>query len=140
MGIYQPWSPEDAAALEGLSSFLCMEDAAKGAGERFALKENGVTAGALALRCTGKTGELSLCLQDSFSREILLAQTVQTLCEQAFSRGVEEIYAQIISVCEKERMVLEHAGFTLEGILRQTLPQDPRIVDFCVYRMAAPVC
>lgn len=136
----RPWQTEDTAALRKLKSYAytaaSMEKSSKV--YPYAVEKEGQTVGLAAASVQDMGGELFLCLLPAVEETDEIAEFIRELCEIQFQQGVEKVYAQVLSVCGAEIDALEAAGFQSQGILRQTLPDGKKIVDFCVYVLARP--
>ncbi len=136
----RPWQTEDTAALHKLKSYAytmaSMEKSS--AVHPYAVKKEGRTVGLAAGSVQDTGGELFLCLLPAVEKTDEIAEIIRQLCEIQFQQGAEKVYAQVLSVCEAEIDALETAGFQSQGILRKTLPDGKKIVDFCVYVLTRP--
>ena len=65
-----------------------------------------------------------------------MTAAVEELCREAFARlDIVRIQAQPFARNTGSRRVLEKAGFTLEGVLRQSVCKDGEILDSCLYAL-----
>lgn len=134
------WQVEDGEALRNLNSYTCTIQGIKKApgANIYALEQEGKTIGLAATSIQGKDGELFLCLLPNPDGMEEIIEFIRELCEAEFQQGAEEIYCQVISICAAEIEALETAGFKTQGILRQSLPDGKKIVDFCIYVLKRP--
>ncbi len=74
-----------------------------------------------------------LLLTESWSKGIM-TQAVRQICEIAFSElSIIRITGLVYQPNVASAKVLEHNGFTLEGIMRQAVVKDPNVYDLCIY-------
>lgn len=105
-----------------------------------AIVEDGQAVGSVEV-CLGvdvfrKSGELGYWLGVPFWGRGIMTAAVEELCREAFARlDIVRIQAQPFARNTGSRRVLEKAGFTLEGVLRQSVCKDGEILDSCLYAM-----
>ena len=86
-----------------------------------------------------RSGELGYWLaEDCWGRGIMTAAAVQ-ICREAFARwDIARIFAEPFAWNIGSRRVLEKAGFTLEGVMRQGVYKNGRLGDYCMYALLRP--
>ena len=163
--ILRPWRREDAAAvaqyannekiarnlrdvfpypytLADAESFVDSCLGADGSCQLFrAIEVEGRAAGSIAL-CRGGdvytlAAELGYWLAEDFWGQGIMAQAVRQICAEGFARwgGLVRIHAESFAHNAGSRRVLEKAGFTLEGIMRQSIVKGGRVGDSCMYAL-----
>ncbi len=163
--ILRPWRREDAAAvaeyannekiarnlrdvfpypytLADAESFVDSCLGADGSCQLFrAIEVEGRAAGSIAL-CRGGdvytlAAELGYWLAEDFWGQGIMAQAVRQICAEGFARwgGLVRIHAEPFAHNAGSRRVLEKAGFTLEGIMRQSIVKGGRVGDSCMYAL-----
>lgn len=72
-------------------------------------------------------------LTESWSKGIM-TEAVRQICEIAFSElSIIRITGLVYQPNVASAKVLEHNGFSLEGIMRQAIVKDSNIYDLCIY-------
>lgn len=106
-----------------------------------AIEADGRAAGSIAL-CLGsdvysRTAELGYWLAEDFWGKGIMTEAVRRMCEEGFAQWDDllRIYAEPFAHNAGSRRVLEKAGFTLEGIMRQRVVKGNRIGDSCMYAL-----
>lgn len=106
-----------------------------------AIEVEGRAAGSIAL-CRGGdvytlAAELGYWLAEDFWGQGIMAQAVRQICAEGFARwgGLVRIHAEPFAHNAGSRRVLEKAGFTLEGIMRQSIVKGGRVGDSCMYAL-----
>ena len=83
-----------------------------------------------------KNAELGYWLAEDFWGRGIMTQTVRQICREGFSRwDIQRIYAEPFAYNIASRRVLEKAGFTLEGIMRQGVFKRGQVCDSCMYAL-----
>lgn len=138
--IMRVWREEDEKVFRNLNSYTVTMQSIKknNSANIYALEQEEKTIGLAATNIQGKDGELFLCLLPDPDGIEEIIEFIRELCEAEFKQGAEEIYCQVISICAAEIEALETAGFKTQGILRQSLPDGKKIVDFCIYVLKRP--
>lgn len=81
-----------------------------------------------------KTGELGYWLGESYWGNGIMTNVIKQICEEAFSKyELVRIYAEPFIYNEGSKRVLEKAGFTLEGILKNNIYKNGVVSDSCIY-------
>lgn len=108
-----------------------------------AIEVEGHAAGSIALFRGGDvycmTAELGYWLAEEFWGRGIMTEAVRQMCEEGFEQwdDLVRIYAEPFAHNTGSRRVLEKAGFTLEGILRQSVFKRYEICDSCMYALLA---
>ena len=83
-----------------------------------------------------KSGELGYWLGEDFWGQGIMTAAVQQICQEGFERfDLVRIYAEPYAYNTPSRRVLEKAGFTLEGTLRQCVCKNGEMLDACIYAL-----
>ena len=81
-------------------------------------------------------GELGYWLGRPFWGRGAMTETVKQMCRLGFARwDIVRIFAQPFADNLASRRVLEKAGFSLEGTLRQSVCKWGRLQDSCIYAL-----
>ena len=158
----RPWRPEDAAAIvphaddlavaENLRDVFphpytpadaewfvgdCVEHEGEGRLCR-AIVIDGQAAGSVSLflgkDVYRKSAELGYWLGRAFWGRGVMTRAARLICSEGFRTwDVARIYAEPYAVNTGSRRVLEKAGFTLEGTLRNSVFKNGRLMDSCIY-------
>ena len=100
----------------------------------------GRAAGSISLLCGEdvyrKSAELGYWLAEDFWGRGVMTEAVRQLCAEGFARwDIARIFAEPYAGNLGSRRVLEKAGFTLEGIMRQGVCKRGEMQDFCMYAL-----
>ncbi|MCI8506264.1 MAG: GNAT family N-acetyltransferase [Lachnospiraceae bacterium] len=88
-----------------------------------------------------KSAELGYWLQEDYWRQGIMSQAVGMICREAFSTfDIIRIYAEPFASNKGSRGVLEKAGFTLEGLMRNGIYKNGRIDSYCIYSLLREEC
>ena len=83
-----------------------------------------------------RSAELGYWLGRSFWGQGIMSAAVGEICRRGFAQwDILRIYAGPFANNAASRRVLEKAGFTLEGVLRQSVTKGEDILDSCVYSL-----
>lgn len=81
-----------------------------------------------------KSGELGYWLSEEYWRRGITSRAVVQICKEAFSSlDIVRIYAEPFEQNLGSRAVLEKAGFTYEGTMRNGVYKDGEIFSYCMY-------
>lgn len=81
-----------------------------------------------------KSAELGYWLSESCWRQGIMSQAVRMLCREAFADfDIVRIYAEPFEHNAASRGVLEKAGFTCEGTMRDGVYKNGNIYSYCMY-------
>ncbi len=83
-----------------------------------------------------KSAELGYWLSEEYWGQGIVSRAVRSLCQAAFAtRDLARIYATPYAYNLGSRRVLEKAGFTLEGIMRQGVFKHGKLHDYYCYAL-----
>lgn len=81
-----------------------------------------------------KSGELGYWLEEDFWHKGIMSGAVQMICKEAFERlDIVRIFAEPFADNAGSRGVLEKAGFTYEGTMRNGVFKNGEIHSYCMY-------
>lgn len=81
-----------------------------------------------------KSAEIGYWLGEPFWRKGIMSAAVSEMCKAAFEKyGVIRIYAEPFAHNKGSRGVLEKAGFTYEGTMKNGCFKNGKIFDYCMY-------
>lgn len=81
-----------------------------------------------------KSGELGYWLSEDYWRQGITSQAVKMICKEAFrSFDIIRIYAEPFEHNLGSRGVLEKAGFSYEGTMRNGVYKNGNIHSYCMY-------
>ena len=81
-----------------------------------------------------KTAELGYWLAEGYWRNGITSKAVIQICKEAFSSfDIVRIYAEPFECNLGSRGVLEKAGFTYEGTMRNGVYKNGRVLSYCIY-------
>lgn len=81
-----------------------------------------------------KSGELGYWLSQDYWRKGITSRAVQIICKEAFTKfDIIRIFAEPFEYNAGSRGVLEKAGFTYEGTMRNGVYKNGAIHSYCVY-------
>jgi len=83
-----------------------------------------------------KSAELGYWLADEYWNKGIMSAAVKQLCANAFDKfDIVRIYAEPFAHNRGSRRVLEKAGFTLEGVMKNGVYKQGQICDYCMYAL-----
>lgn len=83
-----------------------------------------------------KSAELGYWLSEDFWRNGITSGAVREVCRQAFDKfDIVRIFAEPFLHNAGSRAVLEKAGFTYEGTMRNGIYKNGEIYSYCIYSM-----
>ena len=94
--------------------------------------------GSIAL-CLGsdvyaRTAELGYWLSEEYWRQGIMSEAVQIICREAFQTfDIIRISAEPFAYNAGSRGVLEKAGFTYEGTMRNGIYKNGQVHSYCIY-------
>ncbi len=106
-----------------------------------AIEVDGHAVGSIALCLGGDvyalTAELGYWLAEDYWGKGIMTQAVRQMCKEGFARWADlvRIHAEPFAHNAPSRRVLEKAGFTLEGVLRQSVFKRHKVCDSCIYAL-----
>lgn len=81
-----------------------------------------------------KSAELGYWLSEEYWREGITSRAVQMICREAFATfDIVRIFAEPYAYNAGSRGVLEKAGFTYEGTMRNGVYKNGEIYSYCMY-------
>lgn len=81
-----------------------------------------------------KSAELGYWLSEDYWRRGIMSKAVGIICQEAFERfDIIRIFAEPFADNAGSRRVLEKAGFTCEGIMRNGVYKNGEIHSYCMY-------
>ena len=130
-----PYSRRDAV------SFVehCVRQEGRGQLAR-AIEVDGAAVGSISLTLGSdvyrRSAELGYRLAEPFWGRGLMTSAVAEMCREGFETwDIVRIYAEPYARNLASRRVLEKAGFTLEGTLRQCVCKNGEMLDACIYAL-----
>lgn len=83
-----------------------------------------------------KSGELGYWLSEDYWRQGITSQAAQMICKEAFaSFDIIRIFAEPFDYNAGSRGVLEKAGFTYEGTMRNGVYKNGKVHSYCMYSL-----
>ena len=65
-----------------------------------------------------------------------MSRAVRQICRQAFETfDIVRIYAEPYAYNKSSRGMLEKAGFRLEGVMRDSVYKNGKVIDSCLYAL-----
>ena len=81
-----------------------------------------------------KDADISYLLMTEYWGKGITTQAVQELCEEAFEKlDIIRITGSLFGENEVSKKVLTKAGFVLEGVMRNAVYKNDRVMDLCHY-------
>lgn len=128
-------------SLEDAKQFLksCILDEGKDQIVR-AIVVNGKAAGGISIFVKDdvyeKSGELGYWLSEDYWRQGITSRAVQMICREAFAGfDIIRIFAEPFEHNIGSRGVLEKAGFTYEGTMRNGVYKNGEVCSYCMYSL-----
>lgn len=83
-----------------------------------------------------KSGELGYWLAEEYWGKGIMTEAVKKICNEAIDRfDIIRIYAEPFAHNVGSRRVLEKAGFTCEGIMRDGVYKNGNVYSYCMYSL-----
>ncbi len=83
-----------------------------------------------------KSGELGYWLAEDYWRRGIMSRAVKMICREAFARfDMIRIFAEPFADNAGSRGVLEKAGFTCEGTMRNGIYKNGEVHSYCMYSL-----
>jgi len=83
-----------------------------------------------------KSGELGYWLGEEYWGKGIMSAAVRQICKEAFAQfDIVRIFAEPYSHNTGSRRVLEKTGFTLEGVMKNSVCKHEKIYDSCMYAL-----
>lgn len=104
----------------------------------FAIEVNGKAAGSIGIFVKDdiyeKSGELGYWLSEDYWHQGIVSRAVRMICKEAFETfDIIRIFAEPFADNAGSRAVLEKAGFTYEGTMRNGVYKNGEIHSYCIY-------
>lgn len=105
-----------------------------------AIEIDGHAVGSISL-CLGsdvyaRTAELGYWLAEEHWGKGVMTESVRQICREAFDRfDILRIFAEPFADNQGSRRVLEKAGFTCEGTMRNGVCKNGRVHSYCMYAL-----
>ena len=81
-----------------------------------------------------KSGELGYWLSEDYWRQGITSRAVQMICKEAFATfNIVRIFAEPFESNIGSKRVLEKAGFTYEGTMRNGVYKNGKLFSYCMY-------
>lgn len=130
-----PYTLEDAVWYIG----DCISNEGKGRIDR-AIEVDGQPAGSITVTVQadvyGKSAELGYWLSEEHWGKGIMSKAVRQMCREAFAAfDIVRIYAEPFAHNAGSRRVLEKAGFTCEGMMRNGVYKNGQIHSYCMYAL-----
>lgn len=105
-----------------------------------AIEINGVPAGSagvfLGADIYRRSAELGYWLAEPYWRQGVMTRAVRELCREAFERfDIVRVFAEPFEGNAGSRGVLEKAGFTYEGTMRNGVYKNGAVLSYCMYSL-----
>lgn len=109
----------------------------------FAIEVDGEAAGAVGIMFQqdvySQSGELGYWLGEEYWGRGIVSEAVKAMVQHAFSDlGLRRVYARIFSNNVASKRVLEKAGFQFEGMARQAVVKNEKVLDVFHYAILNP--
>lgn len=83
-----------------------------------------------------KSAELGYWLSEKYWRKGIMSRAVRMLCREAFETfDIVRIFAEPFACNAGSRGVLEKAGFTCEGTMKNGIYKNGQIHSYCIYAL-----
>lgn len=109
-------------------------------GFTWAIEVDGKAAGGIGVTLLNdvyeKSAELGYWLSEGLWRQGIMSQAVQIICREAFKTfDIIRIFAEPFAHNAGSRSVLEKAGFTYEGTMRNGVYKNGQVYSYCIYSL-----
>lgn len=109
-------------------------------GFTWAIEVDGKAAGGIGVTLLNdvyeKSAELGYWLSEEYWRQGIMSQAVQIICRKAFKTfDIIRIFAEPFAHNAGSRGVLEKAGFTYEGTMRNGVYKNGQVYSYCIYSL-----
>ena len=109
-------------------------------GFTWAIEVDGKAAGGIGVTLLNdvyeKSAELGYWLSEEYWRHGIMSQAVQIICREAFRTfDIIRIFAEPFAHNAGSRGVLEKAGFTYEGTMRNGIYKNGQVYSYCIYSL-----
>lgn len=83
-----------------------------------------------------RSGELGYWLAEEYWGAGIMTAAVKQICNEAFLRfDLLRIFAEPYAENKGSRRVLEKSGFVLEGVMKNGLEKNGKVMDYCMYAL-----
>lgn len=83
-----------------------------------------------------KSAELGYWLSEDYWRQGIMSRAVKMICKEGFERfDIIRIFAEPFEDNAGSRGVLEKAGFTYEGMMRNGIYKNGKVHSYCMYSL-----
>ena len=128
-----PYSPQDAVSF--IQSCLQADPAVQ---LSLAIDVGGEAVGSIGVFLKEdvyrRSAELGYWLAEPYWGRGVMTEAVRRISETAFACfDIVRLFAEPFAVNAGSRRVLEKAGFSLEGLLRQSVFKNGKLLDSCIY-------
>lgn len=83
-----------------------------------------------------KSGELGYWLSEDYWRQGIVSRAAKQICKEAFNMfDINRIFAEPFDYNKGSRGVLEKAGFTYEGTMRNGVYKNGKVFSYCMYSL-----
>ena len=105
-----------------------------------AITVDGLAVGSIGVFLAGdvyqKSAELGYWLAEEYWGKGIMTEAVKQICAEAFAAfDIVRIFAEPFAHNQGSRSVLEKAGFTLEGVMKNGVFKRGRVCDYCMYAL-----
>lgn len=109
-------------------------------GFTWAIEVDGKAAGGIGVTLLNdvyeKSAELGYWLSEEYWRQGIMSRAVQIICREAFKTfDIIRIFAEPFAHNAGSRGVLEKAGFTYEGTMRNGVYKNGQVYSYCIYSL-----
>lgn len=130
-----PYTLNDA--VQYIEDCICKEG--KGQLTR-AIEVDGEAAGSIGIFVGSdiyeKSAELGYWLSEDYWRQGIMSEAVRRICREAFAAfDIVRIFAEPFAHNAGSRGVLEKAGFTYEGTMRNGVFKNGKVGSYCIYSL-----
>lgn len=108
-----------------------------------AIEVNGVAVGSIGIFLGSdvycKSAEIGYWLAEEFWNKGIMSGAVKQICKEALEKySIVRIYAEPFAHNAGSRKVLEKAGFSLEGLMKNGVYKNDNVFDYCMYALLRP--
>ncbi len=83
-----------------------------------------------------KSAELGYWLAEPFWGQGIMSTAIRRICRYAFEQyDIVRIFAEPFALNAGSRRALEKAGFSLEGVLKNSVYKNGQVLDSCIYAL-----
>lgn len=105
-----------------------------------AIVVDGKVVGSIGVFCGSdvyeRSAEMGYWLAEEFWGQGIMTEAAKRICTQAFEQfDIVRIFAEPYAYNTGSRRVLEKAGFSLEGIMKNGVYKNGKLCDYCMYAL-----